>query len=225
MYTLSLNREYILILILVLYCTNIFSQDNTLEKSKESSIQINCLSLLYKDFTITYSKYIRVDNKFEIDLGYRFAFNNLSNHIWIFNINDAFWYYNQISSHIGIGKYLNENIYIVPMALYNYSFFNNKYFKNYIDLEGEYGDEDYIISRHNQAFGVLVKGGYTFRKGILAIDLVLGIGCKAVFKEEFILNKINSYGNIIPANYPIITHSHYIAPTLHFGLLFGIILN
>ena len=214
-------KRILLILGIIPYCINSFPQKDNLGGTKDNSIQINCLSVLYKDFTITYAKDIWVYKKFEIDLGYRFAFNNSSNHIWIFNINDAFWYYNQISSHIGIGKYLNENIYIIPMALYNYSFFNDKYFKNYIDLEGEYGDADYIISRHNQAFGVLVKGGYTFRKGILAIDLVLGIGCKAVFKEESILNKINSYGNIIPANYPIITHSRNVYPTIHLGLLIG----
>ena len=139
-------KKFIIVFILIIISkVKLFSQDSLSGSNDYKSVlQISCLNLIIKDITVDYSYFISKKHYIEISLGYRFNSENADYKIGFIKFEDPFWLYNQISTRIGFGNYFSESFYITPMVLFNYSYFDRKYFNVYEDYEGDLYDKDYV---------------------------------------------------------------------------------
>ncbi len=209
--------------ILFVTYVSVYPQDSLFSGNRPRHfIQVDGAHLFFGDLSMHYSLLIKNRYRAEAVLGYWSAGKNTDNKILFISFDDPFWIYNQLSTRVGIGKYIGDGFYITPMLLFNYRFFNRKFFDNYVDFEGDQFDVDYVMSRNKKDFGALIKAGYSYRYKKLITDLYFGIGIKGVFNTEIIYKKLDMSGELLPDRYPIVTHGFKMAPTFHAGLLIGL---
>jgi len=111
--------------------------------------------------------------------------------------------------------YNSEGLYFSPVIVTSYGFYNNLEFSEYDGRKNYYP----LISRGKKGIGGIAKFGFTPIKKRFVMDIYLGLGYKISYINEKIVD---------PDAHPISTnYSNYwkIEPTVHVGLLVGVLLK
>jgi hypothetical protein len=218
----------VLIIILSLFSLSVCSQDSLINRLNGSNcLQINLSNLLVTDVSINYCKFFKNKSALELIIGYRFGWKEpeydkfafLNNYI---QFTDPSWFYNKISSRIGIRYYNKDKSYVAPMLMFSYCYYDNIYFERYEDYDGISHDKNYVISREKYLLGSLVKIGKTYNYKFFMIDLYAGIGFRFIIKLTSINQKFAYDNRPIADNYPLKSSRNSIVPTFHTGIQIGL---
>jgi len=204
-----------------------------------SFIKIGCSQLDYKrsyelsltniplqDFTfiftqrITDFKYLEITNSFVIHKAKEYD----NGKTIMGNFKDPFKLYDLYRLRIGLRFLKANNYYISPSLIFNVGGFRNGTIIKYKDdYDSDYYAEDYLLSRLRFDIGAILKFGHvkTYDNNILR-DIYWGFGIKVKFYNDSILGQ-RRFGSSSFYYYENPQKDQYIkiAPTLHFGILFG----
>ena len=218
----------VVIIILSVFSLSCFSQDSLYYSLHGSNcLQINLSNLIVTDVSINYCKFFKKKSALEITAGYRFGWKEpeydkfafLNNYI---QFTDPSWFYNKISSRIGMRYYNKGKSYISPMLMFSYCYYNNIYFERYEDYDGLSRDKNYVISREKYLIGSLIKIGHTHNYKSFIMDLYAGIGFRFNIKLTSINQKFTYDNRLIDDNYPLKSSRNNIVPTFHTGIQIGL---
>ncbi len=171
---------------------------------------------------ITHSHVIKSETYLETSLGFRYSNTNENNKFIFLNIDDAWWYYNNISARIGIRKHITNSFFIGASCNYNYKYLNDFRFNNYVDFEGNSYDEDYIVNRTKNQFGLLSKAGFNlYESKFLFIESYLGGGLVYSMGSQTTNEIYDWKGNSVPNDNSFIRFNTFNF-TIHFGVSVGI---
>lgn len=214
--------KYLLLLLIAVISVESRSQTEDSLFSHSFSFRINMLGLPFDNYTIFIDKKLSKRNYVEISAGYKLPHMSNGNKFLFFSEKDPSWYYTRFKAGISFNHYFTNNFYIAPLLQYRYSKFEDAFFENYINHEGDAYDEDWWISREKDDFGVLIKFCYVYVPiKHFIFDIYTGIGIKKEYSTEYVLSRKDYWGNEIDDIYPIISNKKGYYASILFGISVG----
>jgi hypothetical protein len=190
------------------------------------SYELSLTNLPLQDFTFIFTqrindfKYLEITNSFVIHKAKEYD----NGEILMFGFKDPFKLYDLYRLRIGLRFLKANNYYTSPSLIFNVGGFRNGTILKYKDDYGsDYYDVDYILNRLRFDIGAILKFGHikTYDNNILR-DIYWGFGFKVKFYNDAIIAE-RHWGSGSFRYYDPPQKDQYIkiAPTLHFGILFG----
>jgi len=214
--------KYLILLLLAVISVESKSQTEDSLISHSSSLRINMLGLPFDSYTIFIDQKLNKRNFIEISIGYKMSHMSNGNKFLFYSEKDPSWYYSRFKAEISFNHYFTNSFYIAPLLQYRYSKFEDAFFDNYINHEGDAYDEDWRISRFKNDFGILVKFSYTYVPiKHFIFDIYTGIGIKKEYLTEYVLSRKDYRGNEIIDTYPVINNKTEYTASIIFGVSFG----
>lgn len=212
----------VIFLSMTLVASAAYSQDS-LRTEYRSAISIELLAPLARTISLSYAR--KLNDKVEWIINPKYQFHGKARtHTWIFsNANkDPRAPYNNISVNSGFRIFIEKKMYIEPLIILKYGFYNNTRFDLYEDREGDLSDLDYVISRKKRTGGSVIKIGFLEERKRIRFNFFAGVGYRFTHTRERIEATYNWLDELVENNYPIRSSYSDNYLTIHGGVEIGI---
>ena len=199
-------KNLVLIILIVFFTVSVKSQTTAGVSDFHdytNYLTLNIPGLLIKSISLQAGHKIKTANYLEFTAGYRFPWQTDNSKILFVPVEDPFWFYTRMSGGVGINHYFKKHFYIGSFLQYQYWYFDEIRFTDYLDYTGDLADEDWLISRYKNEAGVYFKLGFSHTLGKMFIyNFYFDLGLNCAYNVEKVWARKGWYGSI-PGDYPI----------------------